>query len=124
MGHVCRTRGTRDFPQEAIQCLDVVLRSTMSLKPVSEVAAFAQSFFIPPSPSIPLGRGAEVSTSLFHLLTARAHSIPCPACNLHVVNTPDICTAEHSLPACQTLLVVSAGQMRLAYQETGTSSVT
>ena len=77
-GHVCRSRGTQDFPQEAIQCLDVVLRSTMSLKPVSEVAAFAQSFFIPPSPSIPIGRGAEVSTSLSHLWTAGVHFILVP----------------------------------------------
>ena len=60
MGHSpCRSGGAQTFPQEAIQCLDVVLRSSMSFRP--DVVTFARGFFLDnPRMSKPIGNGAEV----------------------------------------------------------------
>ena len=55
----CRSGGGQAFPQEAIQCLDVVLRSTMSFR--SDVVTFARGFFLDNRQmSKPIGNGAEV----------------------------------------------------------------
>ena len=55
----CRSGGGETFPQEAIQCLDVVLRSTTSFRP--DVVTFARGFFLDNRQmSKPIGNGAEV----------------------------------------------------------------
>ena len=57
----CRGGGGQDFPQEAIQCLDIVLRSSMALRP--DVATFARGFFFTePQFCSSIGNGAEAST--------------------------------------------------------------
>lgn len=57
-----RLGGGACFPSEAVQCLDVVLRNSMALKPQADVAAFKSGFFISdPRHCHSIGGGAEVT---------------------------------------------------------------
>lgn len=77
-----------------IQCLDVALRGSMSLRP--EVATFARGFFLPPGPrpSPSIGNGAEVSARAnisYPCCDTPGHSCPGAteeAAMQHVAQTP------------------------------------
>ena len=80
--HLCRGRyaGT-EFPQDAVQALDVALKHGTALNP--ECHAVARAFFFRGSQTKSISNGAEVSMPLLAIITttacphAQAHSQAC-----------------------------------------------
>ena len=61
-----RSLGADEYPAEVVQCLDIVLRSSMSLRP--DVATFARGVFLSdPRFCKSIGDGAQVNTQAFIL---------------------------------------------------------